>query len=1079
MNSMPPLNPGDELDVRLTALLLGELPESEAALLRKQIAESEELQKRLRRLDEARHLVQEAVRSPETGQAAGDELRLSNEKRERLLAQFKTVKPPAFQAAERRRGADWFLPAAAVAGVMLIGAALLLPAFTKGKSKSMSLAFLGSEPSETASAPWLAADGSAPAASSARPAAGGYGGGQPADAKSAAGYVEQAIDPTTGLPAPANPTVSPNRADGVDLEARQSFMRRYGLARNAQAPQAAAAGDKMRAIVASGGGPSPVSGGTAQTHDFVSPQEPREEARVPLEIKLPSPAFKGTPTKDLAVASAPTVSATVRGFYDDKTATEQERVQVVLPAAQPETRPADSLNYNTLPRSGGGIGGAAPQGSAGTYQWNMPADAVKLGKAAVANGTDGALATTTLVDSFAAQPAPPASASQVPVLGDVPVAGRFFRQQAAGLPVQSQAEVAQSVELRQQPATAAPTWGEDTLARTKMKVEALDESVAKYSEGREAQDKSALAFGTLAGEALARQETVISRDLADVDSAQAGARGRTESAERFAVNGPRPVLGQELARVNRRGAVAAGGALATGLSSLEAKPEAEKPATTSRADSEAVRELAANKNALLKEQTSLSLGFQVQTNRLPEVKATFDAAPKAAVPKPEPQAEVVTRDNPFSTFSLNVSDVSFKLAATSLENGALPEPGSIRSEEFINAFDYRDPEPAPGLAVTFTSERATYPFALNRDVLRFSVKTAAQGRQAGKPINLVLLLDNSGSMERSDRVRIIRESLRLLASQLQAQDKFSVVTFSRTATLRVDGRPGNEAREHLEELAGLTPEGGTNLEEALRTAYETALRHYASGGINRVVLLTDGAANLGEVSADRLKQMVEGYRKRGVALDAFGIGWDGLNDVMLEALTRNGDGRYAFLNSPEEAASEFVARLTGALRVAAADVKVQVEFNPSRVNMHRQVGYAKHQLTKEQFRDNTVDAAEIGAAEAGNGIYLVEINPAGTGPIGVVRVRYKDPNTGLYNEREWPVPYNGTAPGLNQSNPSLRLAAVASAFSETLAQNPYAAEVTSDALLSLLSGVPEVYGTDPRPKKLEWMIRQTKSLTGK
>ena len=142
----------------------------------------------------------------------------------------------------------------------------------------------------------------------------------------------------------------------------------------------------------------------------------------------------------------------------------------------------------------------------------------------------------------------------------------------------------------------------------------------------------------------------------------------------------------------------------------------------------------------------------------------------------------------FSTFSLNVSDVSFKLAAASLEKGLMPDVGTVRSEEFINAFDYRDPEPQ-GAPIGFVWERARYPFAQGRDLLRFSVKTAASGRQAGRPLNLVLLLDNSGSMERADRVGIIREALRVLAGQLQAGDTFSVVTFARTAQLRVDGIP--------------------------------------------------------------------------------------------------------------------------------------------------------------------------------------------------------------------------------------------------------------------------------------------------
>jgi len=451
---------------------------------------------------------------------------------------------------------------------------------------------------------------------------------------------------------------------------------------------------------------------------------------------------------------------------------------------------------------------------------------------------------------------------------------------------------------------------------------------------------------------------------------------------------------------------------------------------------------------------------------------------RPAANAPIPQPEVQTSGNAFSTFSLNVSDVAFKLAAASLEKGQMPDPASVRSEEFINAFDYRDPEPPPGVPVAFAWERARYPFAHNRDLLRFSIKTAAAGRQAGRPLNLVLLLDNSGSMERADRVQIIREALRVLAAQLQPQDTVSVITFARTARLWVDGISGSKAGEVFEQVGGLTPQGGTNLEEAMRLAYATALRHYLATGINRVVLLTDGAANLGNVDPDALKQAVETHRKQGIALDCFGIGWEGFNDDLLEVLSRNGDGRYGFINSPEEAADEFAGQLAGALKVAASDVKVQVEFNPARVTAYRQIGYAKHQLTKEQFRDNTVDAAEIAAQEAGNALYTVEVNPAGAGPLCTVRCRFKIPGTTDYREHAWEVPFTGSAVSLEQASSAMRLAATASAFSEWLVASPFAAEVTPDRLLGYLSRVPEVYGADARPKKLEWMIRQAKAISG-
>jgi hypothetical protein len=328
-------------------------------------------------------------------------------------------------------------------------------------------------------------------------------------------------------------------------------------------------------------------------------------------------------------------------------------------------------------------------------------------------------------------------------------------------------------------------------------------------------------------------------------------------------------------------------------------------------------------------------------------------------------------------------------------------------------------------------------------------------------------------------VNIVREALRVLATQLQPQDKLSIVTFARTPHLWADAVAGDKVNDVIARVNEITPEGGTNLEAALDLAYETARHHFAVDSINRVVLFTDGAANLGDVNPDALTKKAEAQRKQGIALDCFGIGWEGYNDDLLEQLTRNADGRYGFINTPEDAAANFATQIAGALQVAASDVKVQVEFNPHRVKAYRQIGYATHQLTKEQFRDNSVNAAQIGAAESGNALYVVEVDPHGKGDLGTVHVRFRVPGTSDYREHAWPVPFAGEVPPLEQASSALRLAGAASAFSEMLANSPYATEVTSDRLLSILQGVPPIYGNDPRPKKLEVLINQARSISGR
>lgn len=436
---------------------------------------------------------------------------------------------------------------------------------------------------------------------------------------------------------------------------------------------------------------------------------------------------------------------------------------------------------------------------------------------------------------------------------------------------------------------------------------------------------------------------------------------------------------------------------------------------------------------------------QVAANRSDTASDEAAASEKRAESKdakpaePVVQTETLTAENAWSTFSLNVSDVSFRLAGEAARRGAYPDPSGIRTEEFVNAQRFRDPAPLAQEAVSLRQEQSRHPFAHNRTLLRLSLRTAAEGRAAGSPLHLIVLLDASGSMERADRRDTVAAALNALADNLRAGDKVSVLGFSRSTRLIIDRMDGSNPAP-LRELAktGVPAEGGTNLENALNEAYAQLARQVRSGASARVLLLTDGAANLGDADPARLAAVVEANRRQGRALDCFGIGFDGYNDVMLENLSRKGDGRYAYLNNADEARSELGAKLAGALRPFANDVKVQVEFNPARVASWRLLGYEKHRLRKQDFRDNTVDAAELAAAESGTAVYSLEIKPDGAGDIGTVRVRHRVPGTQDYREREWGVPNSG-APAFADAPEGVRLAACAAFVAECYADNPNAA----------------------------------------
>ena len=1073
---MNPQSPREELEIRITALLMGELPPDEIAALQEQIAADAELFALHARLQRAMGLLREASAIPEQP-APPVPARISDERRARLLAHFKGETKPGSVIVKPRRDWKWAVPLGLAASLMaLIGGAMYVNGFAFRKdSAKFAFAVEGSGPESGSpelnepgrvGAIYLPGsmgepDGSTASAPSAPTSAGGV-----AVANSIAANSELAQQ-AEGLSEKTIREVS-DSLRGLALEGMGKGA--FGLRGSGRAVAALAvrvqpspgitappAKAEMLRRIESEAVDLPKSQTTAGRGSAMG-----EGGEKPLSVdpNLTSDIGDGLPktgggTIVLSGAGTYTGAATITGGVLQ---TEGKMTSAAPPV--PEGKPyyfkgpaeaAPEVHFFGDKRETDGR--VARRDGASELENLADMERARSGHAAPAPANPEERAKTANGDfAFSALNAPaPADPARLEGLPS-PIAGTnldLARDEKG-------AKLAQAGdELQRHPGGPSATLG-----------------LGKVPDGKDDQKKRNVADGGKADGLDARNAI-----LSDLSEQSVGKQRESvaQSQRQKAME-----IQTDMFRIEKDISAAAEAKEEKGAErdkdvALQAGEPKQPAAAVNLKEMKQVERLGTKNNeAILEKSEVRELKKEVQ-----QLKEPGPAAPKPAPNPLVPQPEIQTSGNAFSTFSLNVSDVAFKLAAASLEHGAMPDVSTLRTEEFINAFDYRDPEPAPGAPLAFASERARYPFAQNRDVIRLSVKTAAAGRQPGKPLNVVLLLDNSGSMERADRVRIVREGLRTLSAQLTPQDKLSIVAFSRTPRLWADGVAGDKAGELTARVGEITPEGGTNLGAALDLGYKTALRHYQPGSINHVVLLTDGAANLGDVDPAALKQKVETHRKQGIALDCFGVGWEGLNDDMLEQLSRNGDGRYGFINTPEEAATNFAAQLAGALRVAASDVKVQVEWNPKRVTAYRQVGYAKHQLTKEQFRDNTVDAAELAAAESGNALYVIEVNPRGEGDLATVRVRFKVPGTSDYREHEWAVPFAHAAGPLENSSSSLRLAATAAAFSEMLAGSPFAMEVTSDRLLGLLSGVPAIHGADARPKKLEWMIRQAKSLSGR
>jgi secreted protein with Ig-like and vWFA domain len=422
--------------------------------------------------------------------------------------------------------------------------------------------------------------------------------------------------------------------------------------------------------------------------------------------------------------------------------------------------------------------------------------------------------------------------------------------------------------------------------------------------------------------------------------------------------------------------------------------------------------------------------------------------------------EIPAAETPYSTFSLNISDASFQLAKAAIARGERPDPASIKPEQFYNAVDYGDPAPAANEPVAATIEQSAHPVIPGRNLVRVALRTGSVGRSAVQPLRLTLLVDQSGSMVREDRRASMEHALSQLGVLLTKADLVTVIGFSRTPHLLAEGKAADETLKLAELVNQTASEGGTNLEEAMKLGGQLAERHQLAGAQNRIVLFTDGAANLGDANPARLAEQVKAFRQKGLAFDIAGIGADGLNDRLLSELARNGNGRYYIVG--DEKNDSFARQLAGAFRPAAENVKVQVNFNPQRVGKYKLIGFEKDRLKTEDFRNDAVDAAELAAEEAGVAIYQIEPLADGTGEIGEVSVRFRDAADKEMVERTWTIPYESQATAFDRATPSMQLAGLSLLAAEKLKGGPMADAIDFKQLNGPSAFVKQFYGNSPR-----------------
>ena len=328
-------------------------------------------------------------------------------------------------------------------------------------------------------------------------------------------------------------------------------------------------------------------------------------------------------------------------------------------------------------------------------------------------------------------------------------------------------------------------------------------------------------------------------------------------------------------------------------------------------------------------------------------------------------------DYPLSTFSTDVDTASYANIRRMLLNGETVNPDAVRTEEFINYFNYDYPQPSGEDPVSITTELSDCPWNSESKLMLVGLKAEDIEVTERPPMNLVFLIDVSGSMMDQNKLPLVQQAFAMLAENLDKNDRISIVTYAGEDKVVLEGETGDNYTKITDALDSLEAGGSTAGEAGINRAYNIAEEYFIEGGNNRIILATDGDLNVGVSSAEELTALVEKKREGGVYLSVHGFGTGNLKDDRLEALADNGNGNYSYIDSLSEAEKVLVAEMSGTLYTVAKDVKIQVEFNPLNVAAYRLVGYENRLLEDEDFTDDKKDAGDMGAGHSVTALYEI------------------------------------------------------------------------------------------------------------
>jgi Ca-activated chloride channel family protein len=457
-----------------------------------------------------------------------------------------------------------------------------------------------------------------------------------------------------------------------------------------------------------------------------------------------------------------------------------------------------------------------------------------------------------------------------------------------------------------------------------------------------------------------------------------------------------------------------------------------------------------------------------------------DSYPDVYFDNPGVNPFVDSEDDALSTFALDVDTGSYTVARRFVSDGHRPHQDAVRVEEFVNYFDQGYPLPEAGTFGIHVDGGPT-PYVQNdrNRVVRIGVQAMDVLETERKPAALTFVVDTSGSMEWGDRLGLVRESLTLLVGGLRPGDTVAIVEYGAEARVVLEPTPVEERAAIRRGIAQLRASGATNAAAGLRLGYRVAASSFTEGGTNRVVLASDGVANVGVTGANGILASIREEADLGVQLVTVGFGMGNYNDVLMEQLADNGDGFYSYVDTIEEAERLFVEELTGTLQTVALDARIQVAFEPSVVSSWRLIGFENRALEDEAFRDDSTDAGEIGAGHTVTALYEVKLTPEAAGAseatLGTSFLRWVDPEDGEARELVRTISTADLAPTFEQASPRFQLAVLVAEYAEVLRESFWAQQTgtTIEELADDVTMLRESLPSDEEVQEFVGMVRAT------